>query len=169
MARQELARRQAEKPPQAVPARERAGPSARIPLWGKEMAVALVGFLLALLTVMALYQWQEPGKTATNPSGDIVAVGDSASAAAASVLAPVRTDGTPPAVGLPMPEKPLPGQRTPPCNKMGEVAIRKGCWFRIADAKPPCKEAGKEDAYDWQGACYLPSYPPWRQPTSHPP
>jgi serine/threonine protein kinase len=72
-------------------------------------------------------------------------------------------------LGLPMPEKPFPGQRTPPCNKMGEVAIRKGCWFRIADAKPPCKEVGKEDAYDWQGACYLPSYPPWRQPTSHPP
>ncbi len=158
-----------EYPPLTDPEERQVEPSSWGPLWGAEMAVALVGLLLAGLTIAALYRGPGAPGTASGSDGDRVAVGDSASAAVASVLAPVRTDGMPPAVGLPMPEKPFPGQRTPPCNKMGEVEIRKGCWFRVADASPPCKEKGKEDAYDWQGACYLPSYPPWRQPTSHPP
>jgi hypothetical protein len=35
--------------------------------------------------------------------------------------------------------------------------------------KPPCKEEGKEEAYDWKGACYMPSYPIGREPTADPP
>jgi hypothetical protein len=38
------------------------------------------------------------------------------------------------------------------------------CWYRLADAKHPCKEEGKEDAYAWKGACYGPSYPTGREP-----
>jgi hypothetical protein len=135
-------------------------------LWGEEMAVALVGLLIAVLTVAALYRGQKMGETASvSGDGDIVAVGDGASGAAISALAPMRTDGTLPAVGLPMPEKPYPGQRTPPCNRHGEVEIRGGCWYELARAPPPCKE----DAYEWNRACYLPSYPARRQPTSQPP
>src|SRR5690606_6609317 len=141
-----------------------AGPRALSPLWGKEMALAFVGLLLAVLTVAALYRGPEVGKTGSGSGGgDIVAVGDSASAAVSPALAPARIEGAPPAVGRSMPEKPFSGQRTPPCNRVGEVAIRGGCWFRLADARPPCKEEGKEDAYDWQGACYIPSYPHGRQ------
>jgi hypothetical protein len=137
----------------------------RNPLWGEEMAMALVGLLLAVLTIVALYRGPV-GKTASRADGgSVVAVGDSASVKAVSELAPMRTDGTPRAVGLPMPDKPFEGQRTPPCTRHGEVEIRGGCWYELARASPPCKE----DAYDWNRACYLPSYPPRRQPTSQPP
>jgi hypothetical protein len=131
-----------------------------------EMAVALVALLLAVLTVAVLYRWQEvAGRASGSGSGDIVAVGESASGEAISELAPMRTDSTPSAVGLPMPEKPFPGQRTPPCTRHGEVVIRDGCWYRLGDAPPPCKD----DAYDWNGACFLPSYPARRKPTSQQP
>ncbi|HVG61092.1 MAG TPA: serine/threonine-protein kinase [Hyalangium sp.] len=169
-AKQEVARRAVEEQPRAVAASVQARPRAWSPLWGEELAVALVGLLLALLTVVALYQGPEAGKLGSGSGGgDIVAVGDSASAAVSPALAPMRTDGAPSAVGRSMPEKPFPGQRTPPCNRVGEVVIRGGCWFLLGAARPPCKEEGKEDAYDWQGACYIPSYPHGRQPTSNPP
>jgi hypothetical protein len=165
-ARLEWVQREAEAQPREVPARGQAGPWGRSPLWGEEMAVALVGLLIAVLTVAALYREQKIGETALGSGdGDIVAVGDSASGASISALAPMRTDGTLPAVGLPMPEKPYPGQRTPPCNRHGEVEIRGGCWYRLGDAPPPCTD----DAYEWKKACYLPSYPARRQPTSQPP
>jgi hypothetical protein len=45
------------------------------------------------------------------------------------------------------------------------VEIRGGCWYALRDALPPCKE----DAYDWNRACYLPSYPARRQQTSQQP
>jgi hypothetical protein len=78
------------------------------------------------------------------------------------------TNDTKRVIGLPMPEKPLPSQNKPPCKRIGEVEIRGGCWHRVADAKPPCKEEGKEDAYEWKGVCYVPSYPAGREPTSNP-
>jgi hypothetical protein len=169
-ARQEVAQRVVEEHPRAVTNREHVGPRSRSPLWGEEMAVAIVGLLLAVLAVAVLYRGQEVTRKASGAGGgDIVAVGDSASGAAISELAPIRTDSMPLAVGLPMPENPFPGQRTPPCNRVGEVTIRGGCWYELARAKPPCKEVGKEDAYAWQGACYLPAYPHGRQPTSQPP
>jgi hypothetical protein len=124
--------------------------------------VALGGLLLAGLTVAGLYSESGGPKTGRGVrGGDSAAVGDSFSAAAAT-LAPMHTDGTPSAIGLPMPENPFPGQRTPPCTRHGEVVVCGGCWYRLADALPPCKE----DAYDWNGACYLPSYPARRQQTS---
>jgi eukaryotic-like serine/threonine-protein kinase len=164
-ARQEAAQR-VEENPRAVTSKEQGRRQIRNPLWGEEMAVALVGLLFAMLTVVALYRGQSAARTATSSgSGDIVSVGDSASTRPISALAPTHTDGAPPAVGLPMPEKPFDGQRTPPCNRNGEAEIRKGCWYLLGAAKSPCKE----DAYDWNGACYLPSYPARRQPTSQPP
>jgi eukaryotic-like serine/threonine-protein kinase len=128
------------------------------------MAVAWGGLLLAGLIVA----WLSPGLGGARTDGgahgrDRVAIGDTVSAAAV-MLAPMRTDGTTSVIGLPMPEKPFPGQRTPPCTRHGEVVIRGGCWYELARAPPPCKE----DAYDWNGACYLPSYPARRQQTSQP-
>jgi hypothetical protein len=169
-ARQEAAQRVVEENPRAVTNGEQGRRRIRNPLLGEEMAVSMVGLLFAMLTVAALYRGQEVTRKASGAGGgDIVAVGDSASGAAVSELAPMRTDSMPLAVGLPMPENPFPGQRTPPCNRVGEVTIRGGCWYELARAKPPCKEVGKEDAYHWQGACYLPAYPHGRQPTSQPP
>ncbi len=165
-AREEHARREVEERSQAVSGRKLVRPGAWSPLWGAEMAVALVGLLLTMLTVVILHRRQEVARTAAGSGGgDIVAVGDSASGAPILALAPMRTDITPPAVGLPMPEKPFPGQRTPPCNRNGEVELRGGCWYRLGDATLPCRE----DAYEWNGACYLPSYPARRQQTSEQP
>jgi hypothetical protein len=165
-AREEHARREVEAQAQAITGRDLPGPRAWSPLWGAEMAVALVMLLLAVLTAAVLYRGQEVARRdSAAGGGDIVAVGDSASGAAILALAPMRTDSAPPSVGLPMPEKPFPGQRTPPCTRHGEVEIRGGCWYALRDALPPCKE----DAYDWNRACYLPSYPARRQPTSQPP
>ena len=165
-ARQEHARRAAEEPPQAVTSSKRAEPRAWSPPWAEELAMAAVGLLLAVLTVAVLYRGQEVDRTGPGSSGGgSVAVGDSARGAALLELPPVSTDGTPSAVGLPMPEKPYPGQRTPPCNRNGELEIRGGCWYELGRATLPCRE----DAYEWNAACYLPSYPARRQPTSQPP
>jgi hypothetical protein len=138
-----------------------------VQIWGPEAAVAVMGLLFAGLTAAWLYRG-----TATVPASsgsashqsERVAVGDSAEATAASTLAPVLTDETRRAVGLPMPEEPFPGQRTPPCDRNGEEVIRGGCWYMLGTARLPCRD----DAYEWKGACYLPSYPPRRPTTSHP-
>jgi hypothetical protein len=64
-----------------------------------------------------------------------------------------------------MPEQSLPGQNMAPCKRMDEVEIHGEYWHWVPDAKPPCKEEGKEDASLWKGACYVPSYPAGRKPT----
>jgi serine/threonine protein kinase len=164
-ARQEVAQRAVEEHPRAATSSGQARPQVRNPLWGEEMALAIVGLLLVVLTTVALYRGREDQAGSVADGSDIVAVGDNANSRPISALAPMHTDGTPSAVGKPMPEKPFEGQRTPPCTRHGETEIRSGCWYALRDAPPPCRE----DAYDWNGACYLPSYPARRQPTSQPP
>jgi hypothetical protein len=93
-ARQEVAQRPVEENPRAATSRGQARPRVRNPLWGEEMAMAIVGLLLAVLTTVALYRGPV-GKTASRADGgDSVAVGDSASAMPVSALAPMCTDGT---------------------------------------------------------------------------
>jgi hypothetical protein len=130
-------------------------------------AVAVVGLLLAGLTLAVQWRNRESAGFMLDKEGHRVAVGDGASTSGAGGTSP-RTDDTKKRVGLPLPEQPLPGQNKPPCKKTGEVEIRGACWYRLADAKHPCKEEGKEDAYAWKGACYGPSYPTGREPTSSP-
>jgi hypothetical protein len=96
--------------------------------------------------------------------GGTVSVGDAAVASPVTILAPVPAFGPPPGLGLPMPDRPFPGQRKPPCNRKGEVELRGGCWYELARVKSPCEE----DAYDYKGACYLPSFPVQRPHTSAP-
>jgi serine/threonine protein kinase len=68
------------------------------------------------------------------------------------------------ALGRPLPSKPHPDQRRPPCDR-GEVAINGGCWVKVADEKPPCGEK----MFEYQGACYWASFSGPRQPTSEEP
>jgi serine/threonine protein kinase len=68
------------------------------------------------------------------------------------------------ALGRPLPSKPHPDQRRPPCE-FGEVAINGGCWVKVADVKPPCGEK----MFEYQGACYWASFSGPRQPTSEEP
>jgi hypothetical protein len=96
--------------------------------------------------------------------GGTVAVGDAAVASPVTILAPVPSGSIPPGLGLRMPDRPFPGQRKPPCNRKGEVELRGGCWYELARVKAPCED----DAYDYKGACYLPSFPVQRPHTSAP-
>ncbi|HLL06976.1 MAG TPA: serine/threonine-protein kinase [Myxococcaceae bacterium] len=134
-------------------------------------AAVAVGVLGGLLTVAVRLGGQEEAESSSDSKareGGRVAVGDSTSTTPSESNSPLSGDKRR-GVALPLPEQPLPGQNKPPCKRTGEVEIRGGCWHALLDAKPPCKEEGKEDAYLWKGACYGPSYPTGREPTSSPP
>jgi hypothetical protein len=167
-ARQEQVQREEQKRTRAAAVRAQAPVQALPSVWGAEMSVALLGLVLAGLLVAVLLPGQEEVQAASGTAGGQVAVGDSASTTPHGTHAS-QTDGKKRGVKLPLPEKPFPGQNKPPCKRAGEVELRGGCWYRLADAKPPCKEEGKEDSYLWKGACYGPAYPVGREPTSNPP
>jgi hypothetical protein len=165
-ARAKHALREAEERIRAEASRKQAPAQTFVPVWGAEVAVALLVLLLAGLLVTWLHRGQELAHSAADRDSrkaGRVAVGDST--APAWTLAPIRNKDTRQAVGLPMPEEPFPDQRKPPCNRNGEVEIRGGCWYRLGDATLPCRDT----AYEWKGACYLPSGHARRQPAAHPP
>jgi hypothetical protein len=67
-------------------------------------------------------------------------------------------------LGEPIPKKPDPGQKKPPCNPADERAIHGGCWSHVSK-KPPC-----EGFYEYDGSCYAPVQSRTRhQPTSEEP
>jgi hypothetical protein len=155
-----------------VGARARARPEVFSRMWRASAAVALVGLMIAGLTVAVRLRDPQVAAAALDRerrAGDRVALGDSAHTTPAGTGAPLPPDHKKPGVSLPLPEKPLPGQNKPPCKRIGDVEILGGCWQELARAKPPCQEEGKEDAFLWKGACYWPSYPRGREPTSNPP
>jgi serine/threonine protein kinase len=66
----------------------------------------------------------------------------------------------------PVPQTPLKDQRRAPrCVPDVEATINGGCWIEAPSMKPPCRDP----FYEWQGACYMPSFTRLRQPTSEPP
>jgi serine/threonine protein kinase len=66
----------------------------------------------------------------------------------------------------PVPQTPLKDQRRAPhCVPDVEATINGGCWVEVPTVKPPCKDP----LYEWQGTCYVPSFPRLRRPTSEPP
>jgi serine/threonine protein kinase len=68
-------------------------------------------------------------------------------------------------LGRPMPSKPFPGQRRPPCIR-GEREIYGACWLGpIEGQEPPCGDR----MFDHEGRCYFASFDQDRQPTSDPP
>jgi hypothetical protein len=171
-ARQEQAQREEQERARAQAGREQAAPQAFASVRSAAVAVAFLVLWLVGLTVAVLRQGHKVARSASDRAayeGESVAMGDSASTTPAGTSAARLTEDTKRGVRLPLPEQPLPGQNRPPCKRLGEVEIRGGCWHRVAEAKPPCKEEGKEDAYVWKGACYLPSSPVGREPTSSPP
>jgi serine/threonine protein kinase len=78
------------------------------------------------------------------------------------VEAPAQSEGR--SISIALPEKPLPGQRLPPCVKP-EVAINGGCWVHLVDASPPCGDR----SYEWRNKCYSAIMGLPRSPTSDPP
>jgi hypothetical protein len=163
-ARQELERRKAGKKTRAAPLLEQPRRSAFAPAWAAAGVVALLVLVLVLVTT---------GGPRGEPQADArlsvredrgVSVGDSAMSPAHSTPAPASQSGKASTVARPLPEKPFPGQRQPPCIPRIEIVIRGACWA-LLDAKPPCSSI----AYEWEGRCYIPSMPSGRQPTSNPP
>lgn len=152
--------------PLAPPSRSPHGPTG----WPWFAAAVVCMSLLSAATGWLLRPTHEPEplSQASAPiesrDGGTVSVGDAALASPVTILAPVPTFTAPPGLSLPMPDRPFPGQRKPPCNRKGEVELRGGCWYELARVKSPCDE----DAYDYKGACYLPSFPVQRAPTSSP-
>jgi hypothetical protein len=64
-----------------------------------------------------------------------------------------------------MPKGPFPGQLRTPCKDDYEEEIRGGCWVELGKKKPPCGDK----SYEWNGACYWPSFPAKRPDTSDKP
>ncbi|SEN33755.1 Protein kinase domain-containing protein [Stigmatella aurantiaca] len=160
--------------PAPPPAESVPGPSGRMwpavleGLWAGSVLVVVLGLLAGPL----LRGWgaraeedAREGRDGDSRDGGVTAMGDSAATSPVAFTAPMETPRLSPGFGLPIPERPFVGQRRPPCNRNGEVEIRGGCWYALRDANQPCKE----DAYDWKGACYLPSFPAQRSPTSEHP
>ncbi|WP_309888843.1 hypothetical protein [Archangium sp.] len=71
------------------------------------------------------------------------------------------TDGGLLALARPMPSKPYPGQRRPPCVPRAEVEINGGCWVPHAE-KAPCPES----LFEHQDKCYTVSGQPAPMPQS---
>jgi hypothetical protein len=160
-AKEELAQRQTSKQPQAAQEVRR---SSFAPAWAAGGAVVLLGVVLTLLAVRDSRRRPavaEVGVPGSSHAGEAVAVGDGTRSTSTAALKPALGGGRTP-VERPMPEKPLPEQRKPPCHPNGEVALHGGCWFLIVAAKPPC-EGG---LYEWDGVCYEPRFSAGRPPTS---
>lgn len=71
------------------------------------------------------------------------------------------------AVGLDMPFRAFKGQRFAPCEEGLETEIelrdgKRSCWVEVKMSAAKCKEKG----YEWKGACYWPSIPSPRAPSS---
>jgi hypothetical protein len=170
-ARDEHAQREEQERRRARMGRPRALPRSLTPRWRAVVATGFLGVLLAGLTVAVRLrglEWIESFLDSRAREGGRVAVGDSASSVQAGSTA-LSSGDKKRGVTASLPEQPFPGQSKPPCKRAGDVELRGGCWHRLADLKPPCKEEGKEDAYAWKGACYTPSLPLDREPTSSPP
>lgn len=160
-----------EPPPTPLPARSAKltpvharAPAAKRARARRAVLAACVGLLTALAGVSS-HQGPQAAQLlrATDAcEGGSAAVADSGMDLPIAMLSTRLPDTCRLGVGVRMPDGPFPGQRKPPCNKYGETEIRGGCWYELGHAPPPCKE----DAYEWQGACYLPSYPPQRRSTS---
>jgi eukaryotic-like serine/threonine-protein kinase len=70
-------------------------------------------------------------------------------------------------VALEVPPQPQPGQLKPDANgrcRKGLIAINGGCWLKASVDLEICAGNG----YVYRGDCYVPMFPPTREPTSTP-
>jgi hypothetical protein len=163
-ARQELERREAGQKAGAATALEPRRRSAFAPAWA---AAGVAAFLVLVLVLVTVKEPRGEPQSATSMGfrkDRSISVGDNAMSSANSTPAPESQGNSVARLARPLPEKPFPGQRQPPCAPRIETVLRGVCWVEIS-AKPPCGNV----AYEWEGKCYMPSMPQGRQPTSNPP
>ncbi len=127
------------------------------------LAAAIAGLVLGLWVRPREAQEGKPGRQEAAQAG---AVGGSAIGLADEEVieqaSAAKPDEARREISLEMPKEPFPGQRRAPCKADYEDEIRGGCWVSLGKKKPPC---GK-NTYEWDGACYLPIFPPKRPDTS---
>jgi hypothetical protein len=137
--------------------------------WQAWLAVAAVG------TVMLWPQRTGPGNTgeefigvrcspdAAGREAGSVSLGDtSVISAEALERAPSKK-----VVAVEVPPPPQPGQLKPDANgrcRKGLIAINGGCWLKASVDLEICSGNG----YVYRGICYVPMFPPTREPTSAP-
>jgi len=158
----------------AVPIRRqrRGSPRAHGHVWVAYAACTLLGAVISAMAVgWGLWLGQQarghegaqpaPGRELQEekPAG----LGDASLTASDNSVTDASGSGNP---SRPVPQTPLKDQRRAPhCVPDVEATINGGCWVEAPSMKPPCKDP----FYEWQGSCYMPSFPRLRRPTSEPP
>ncbi|MDC0714666.1 hypothetical protein POL68_39825 [Stigmatella sp. ncwal1] len=153
---------------------ERKAVRAPLSTWIPSGTALAVGLLLSLWFGQSLSERERASSQQRRAAVDVgardagsVAVGDSALTAPSASPSASSSSET---VALDLPPEPLPGQNKPDangrCPRRGQVAIRGSCWIEqfTLDAEA-CKE-NADTSYVYQGRCYVPAFPPRRQPTS---
>ncbi|MDC0707688.1 serine/threonine-protein kinase [Stigmatella sp. ncwal1] len=147
----------------AVAKHPRVWPHAPARAWAIGAAVVCTSVMFTLMSEswrQAAPQLPDSPQGVSSREGESVAVGNSVMFVPHSSSVQCDPIST---LGLPLPEKPFPGQRKPPCEPRFETAIRGSCWVELKMA-PPCGN----NAFDWEGGCYIPSANAPRKPTSNP-
>jgi hypothetical protein len=162
--RRALERRKAEEKARAATTAAQRRRSALAPAWAAAGVVALLVLVIVLVTERGPRGKHQAGARIGSHKNRSVSVGDSVMSPAISTPAAEPQSDSVPTLARPLPEKPFPGQRQPPCIPRIEAALRGVCWV-VLDTKPPCGN----NAYEWEGKCYIPSINLPRQPTSNPP
>jgi serine/threonine protein kinase len=140
-----------------------------VPDWLAQALVALAGGLVVALVLLLIFlvsrvggpepRWMEDRHQEVAHFAPDAGVSDEALSSVEDV--PNTTASAMMALARPLPEKPFPGQKKPPCEPRYEVAALGACWF-VAAAKPPCGGG----AYELDGLCVRAVFPGPRQPTS---
>jgi serine/threonine protein kinase len=132
-------------------------------------ALVLVTFLVVAEQPESSPQWEapavvkvEPGQQEEGRDGGPVGLGDGfSSVAPAEEMRPHESAG----FAVDVPKTPLDGQLRAPCRPR-QLEILGGCWYEAPGrVKPPCEQG----SYEWEGNCYVPLYPPRREPASDEP
>jgi len=139
--------------------------SVSVPNWAAAGAVALLTLVLILITLRLQGERQQAGARTDSHKDRSISVGDSAMPPAISTMTLESRSDSVPTLARPLPEKPLPGQRQPPCVPRIETVLRGACWVHVGNMSPPCGTT----AYEWDGRCYIATFNAPRQPTSKPP
>lgn len=134
---------------------------------GQWAALVLAGMVLAALCLPRV--WRTDAQPAQEHEGALsTATAEQALEAPEAMPVGTLTARAPwQAVSLNMPKSAFRGQKVAPCESGFEVEIvlqdgSRACWIQVVSTGAKCKSRG----YEWKGNCYLPSYPPQREPSS---
>lgn len=150
----------------------RGSPQAHGQAWAAYAACTLLGAVISAMAVgWGLWLGQQArgsGRAQSAPGRELqaekpVGLGDTSLTTPNKNVQDASGSGNP---SRSVPQTPLKDQRRAPhCVPDVEATINGGCWVEAPSEKPPCKPP----FYEWQGGCYMPSFPRLRRPTSEPP